>query len=734
MKKIFSISLFILLNSSLLLAQGLIRECTVNSSLPAGKLTFMAYNLGADPNMTIQQQMDYVPKDIYDATVYGDLYQWGRNTDGHEKRNSPTTTTPSSTDVPGHGKFIIQSDFSLSWHTFQNNNLWGNTKTTNDPCPQGWRMPTLDEWHSIIHPNSSSTVNTWVWNNNGTPGYKISTDGGVTFSLFLPITGYRHAAGTILHMEQGWYWSSSAMNFNPAYPVASNIWFDVNYIGVWSYASNSHSNGFACRCVKNYGEEPCTVNPVYNDTIYIEGCAGDSYIDENFEVHSAVQYTKTTIIQTKPFKTSLGCDSIITLHFTAHAIYDYTINAEICLGERYNNNGFDTIPKAAGIIQYSQNLKTINKCDSIVRLNLTVHPSYHNTIDAKICLGQTYNQHNFNVTPTQSGTVQYSQNPKTVTGCDSIITLNLNVIEVPTTNINATIITGEGYNQNGFSIPIQNEERILTDTKKMPSTDGCDSVVTLTLTVIKAKILPLAEICGDNESFDINFDVSDKIKNISVIFDEKSKQAGFVNIISQNTLMQSITVVLPRNIRPDNYSAKLILDGNELQKELAFNFTVLYPSSIIEQKWNDVLALLNDRYNGGYVFSDYQWYKNGEPIAGAVGSYFYNNGIDFDFTSEYRAKITRIDDGVSLFTCGVVPVYRELTKLVLKVDYANGQIIVNAPQNLKVTIWNILGIKISEYQIEAGQNHIPPPKSSGNYILSFETADGFLQSERIYVK
>jgi hypothetical protein len=35
-----------------------------------------------------------------DAEAYGDLYQWGRGTDGHEKRNSQTTSTLSSSNTP----------------------------------------------------------------------------------------------------------------------------------------------------------------------------------------------------------------------------------------------------------------------------------------------------------------------------------------------------------------------------------------------------------------------------------------------------------------------------------------------------------------------------------------------------------------------------------------------------------------------------------------------------------
>ncbi len=37
-----------------------------------------------------------------DEEAYGDFYQWGRGTDGHEKRNSPIISTLSSSDTPDH--------------------------------------------------------------------------------------------------------------------------------------------------------------------------------------------------------------------------------------------------------------------------------------------------------------------------------------------------------------------------------------------------------------------------------------------------------------------------------------------------------------------------------------------------------------------------------------------------------------------------------------------------------
>ncbi|MDR1743699.1 MAG: fibrobacter succinogenes major paralogous domain-containing protein [Dysgonamonadaceae bacterium] len=219
---------------------------TVNSSMPAGKLTFLAFNLGADKTMTVEEQIAYEPIDKYDATVYGDLYQWGRITDGHEKRTSGTTFTQSLTDIPGHGDFILGNGARgpMNWRYLGNDYLWGATKTPYDPCPDGFRVPTQEEWASI-YGDESGNIGEWTGN-----GYKISTDGGTSYTMFLPAAGYRHYdyeySGGLLYDQgvDGSYWSSTA-------PLKSEGAFLFTFTdrGVAPKDYGYRALGFSVRCV-----------------------------------------------------------------------------------------------------------------------------------------------------------------------------------------------------------------------------------------------------------------------------------------------------------------------------------------------------------------------------------------------------------------------------------------------------------------------------------------------------
>lgn len=80
-----------------------------------------------------------------DVNAYGDLFQWGRGADGHQKRTSGTTSSLSSTDVPGHAYFIT---LSSDWRSPQNDNLWQGYNGINNPCPSGYRVPNESDWLS----------------------------------------------------------------------------------------------------------------------------------------------------------------------------------------------------------------------------------------------------------------------------------------------------------------------------------------------------------------------------------------------------------------------------------------------------------------------------------------------------------------------------------------------------------------------------------------------------------
>ena len=148
------------------------------------------------------------------------------------------------------------------------------------------------------------------------------------------------------------------------------------------------------------------------------------------------------------------------------------INAAICEGKTYSDNNFKNLTQA-GI--YSDTLQNIDGCDSIIILTLDVMNKEITTLNAAICEGIFYTQNGFN----DSDSGAYTQILQNRFGCDSIVILHLSVVKPPdTVFISAAICEGETYTKNGFSA-----SKTGIYEQKLQNYAGCDSVTILDLTV-----------------------------------------------------------------------------------------------------------------------------------------------------------------------------------------------------------------------------------------------------------
>ncbi len=128
-----------------------------------------------------------------------------------------------------------------------------------------------------------------------------------------------------------------------------------------------------------------------------------------------------------------GCDSIVRLYLTVNPIYDTTITASICQGNTYTQYGFNTTMEGS----HTQNLYTIAGCDSVVHIQLAVNPTYSEQLSDTITNVQGYQF--VDTTLTQSGV--YQRTLHTLAGCDSLLTLTLTVIpSVDTLIVHDTIL------------------------------------------------------------------------------------------------------------------------------------------------------------------------------------------------------------------------------------------------------------------------------------------------------
>lgn len=128
-----------------------------------------------------------------DYNSYGDYYQWGRRSDGHQCYTSLTTSTLSTSDQPSHGDFIAVTNNNLDWRSPQNNSLWQGVIGINNPCPSGYRIPTEVELNAE---RLSWSSNDYI--------------GAFNSPLKLPVNGFRGTDGTFYASGgAGYYWTST---------------------------------------------------------------------------------------------------------------------------------------------------------------------------------------------------------------------------------------------------------------------------------------------------------------------------------------------------------------------------------------------------------------------------------------------------------------------------------------------------------------------------------------------
>ncbi len=117
-----------------------------------------------------------------DIQSFGNLYQWGRGSDGHQLRTSGTTTILSKNDVPLNKNFIIATNNPFDWRNPPNNNLWFGLNGINNPCPSGFRIPTKEEF----------LAEAAYWGNLN------SGESAFNSPLKLPLPGYRASNNALI--------------------------------------------------------------------------------------------------------------------------------------------------------------------------------------------------------------------------------------------------------------------------------------------------------------------------------------------------------------------------------------------------------------------------------------------------------------------------------------------------------------------------------------------------------
>ena len=470
----------------------------------------------------------------YDTvTICGNSYRWnGKNYDRsgdyyHALKSKAKLDSSVTLHLTLNPVYNIEQTAtacrSYTWRgeTYNESGVYSKTLTSSCGCDSiiTLNLTIVDSYEQTV--NAVSCDGSYVWltpkgdtiiTESGSFTKRFQTAGGcdsvVTLNLSMGSASTNHAQATICGGSYTWegqtYTKSGqyTRTFASAMGCDSVVTLHLNFTDVLR-TEISHTT---CDSYEWEGETYNT-SGVYTKTLTsLQGC--DSIVTLNLVLGKTIKYNelgvkacvsytwngKTYIREgntqsneyTDYFIASNGCDSIVTKYVDWKNMLIETKHVSACGSYVWHTPMGDTTITQSGL--YTKKFKSVCDCDSTVKLNLTIVDNFSSSFSATACGSYVWHTPKGDTTITESG--QFTKKFVSVGGCDSTVTLNL-TIKTPVTH-EFTATSCGAYWWNGIVYAASGDYQ-----QVFRARNGCDSTVTMHLTIDQPTLIEKdVSVCG----------------------------------------------------------------------------------------------------------------------------------------------------------------------------------------------------------------------------------------------
>ena len=378
---------------------------------------------------------------------------------------------------------------------------------------------------------------------------------------------------------------------------------------------------------------------------------------------------------------SCGCDSVYTLQLHINpTFHTYDTTFVLCSSDTLRWQEREYTYQGELEVQDTVRRQTIYGCDSIHYMKLHWDLSYDYTETVFLCSDVEHYQWEdivFDDTLRDANSwleprsYQFMRTyPTVLGGCDSTLRLDITIAPNFDSIWTDTICRGETYNLFG---------QLLTEPgqymSQQPNQFGCSTFYYLTLEQIPLSTyeLQVDPVCVDEEgranTYQLHYTYTGEFAPISfsLRYDSVAQALGFEDLTDIPIAANQLTLDLPvpefsqstDYPRPGVYQAQIAFNNGVCLSDslLTYDFSMAmnYPSWLTEQRFGDVIALLNESLNGGYTWTEYQWYQGDSMLVGQTKPYLYiPEGLVVG--EQYHVLLTRDGETESYPTCPITVV------------------------------------------------------------------------------